>query len=129
MDYLAYGEYLEMGGDKTLPVDDFRATARDMKQRIDYYTFKRLNFEDEETKTEVKSCIFNMVQEAIKDIWKSENMSTNIASETVGRHSVSYKTFGVAEVKEIEKAKDKALYEIIKRYFGLSGAMYKGVSK
>lgn len=78
---------------------------------VDLYTFNRIKEPDQKVKFAV--CELVDYLKTIEDIGGKE-----IAQESVGGHSVTYKVVKTAEQKQ---------YEIVKKYLAHTGLLYRGV--
>lgn len=127
MDYLTHEKYIEMGGDSSLPVSDFKRLQSEMGTKLDYFTFGGIDYSSGKYTDRVERCIFEMITEALKEIWKRDSDGANISSETTSKYSVSYKTIDVDMIDKFMASKELVLYRIVKMHFSLSGLMYRGV--
>lgn len=88
--------------------DDFTKLEPQAEAYLNLYTFNRIIEPDDS----VKLCICELidsVQSAAGGV---------VASETVGKHSISY---------AVEKTQEQKVRNIISKWFGASGLMYRGV--
>lgn len=115
--YLDYDFYKTNWGNK-VPEEDFTQLNIKATQIIDYYTFNRLkNLEiiDDDVKYAICELIDDMHR--LKATGGKE-----IASEKVGTHSITYATSSNSDDTVKKKQKD-----IVKKWLGHTGLMYRGV--
>lgn len=80
--YLTYEEYSSLGG--KLSQASFSFVEYKAELKVDEYTFNRFR-SIEEYPDELKACVFDLI-----NIIQEDN--SNIQSESLGNHSVTYKT-------------------------------------
>ena len=135
-DYEFYiAEYLgELVSEKEFP--KYEVQARD---ELDYYTRMRIPYVKDENKMErVKMCecklidlLFSYDQE-IARIREYELKTIDngvIASETVGKQSVSYQKATLRDVATVEKERDSKVRDIIYKNLAMTGLLYRGVCR
>ena len=117
--YLEHREYQKLGGllDKT----PFNLLEFEARRKIDERTQGRLKGQ-KNIPTEVKMCMFALINTLGSYGSSTESGKKNIASETTDGYSVSYVTGGT--IQENIKAKTVELNDIIKSY--LTGVIVDG---
>lgn len=98
------------------------------KRLIDYYTFNRIDYSDENMKSLVDECIAQLMSldENLKDkVAKFD--SDGKKSESIGSQKVEYLTLDIDKIASLERRNESKIYKIIKVYFGHTGLMYRGV--
>lgn len=106
--YLTYDEYLELGG--TLEEAPFNLLEFEARKKIDKKTQMRLK-DCDNIPSEVKLCIFSLIDKIKTYAETTEKASGNVASENTDGYSVSY--INVTQVSDIIKSKDDELNSII----------------
>lgn len=111
--YLTYNEYKGLGG--SLEETPFNILEYRARKTIDLYCFNRIKT-TQNLPEEVKMCVFDLIEVL-------DNDSKNIASESVGSYSVSYKG---------SKEETDLIVDTIKKYLTnvkVSGVylLYKGL--
>lgn len=108
--YLSYQEYQSLGG--TLEETPFNILEFEIRKQVDLNTQNRLK-EQNEIPVEVKLCEFNLISKL--NNYQNE-LSNNIASETVGDYSISYNK----DIKQIiENMNDEITNIIITNLYGI----------
>ena len=108
--YLTYEEYQELEG--TLDETSFNLLEFASRKEIDKNTQCRLkNIDSVDIPSEVKLCIYNMINCINKYNEATEKVGGNIESENIDGYSVKYVT--ISQVNEIIKNKEVELQDII----------------
>jgi len=109
--YLAYEEYIELGG--TIDLVPFNLLEFEARKKIDLRTQNRLkNIDINEIPEEVKICEFRMIESMSNADDKIEKMKQNvIKSENIDGYSVSYLSGN--EVKDVLELQEKELQDIM----------------
>lgn len=99
--------------------------SEEYTQLIHYYTFDRDLSNYTET---MEKCIAELIEyRKFNDgLVKSLQNSIGKKSEKVGQHSIDYGDYGDAQIDAMLTRRHKREYEIIKKYFGVTGLMYRG---
>lgn len=132
-DYKFYkNSYLgELVKEEDYPKYEMRA-----REELDYYTRMRIPFLKDEIKMErVKMCesklidlLFNYDQELSRiNEYENRMLDGVIASETVGKQSISYQKASFRTREEIEKDRSKKIKELIQKNLYMTGLLYGGV--
>lgn len=98
------------------------------KRLIDYYTFNRIDYSDENMKSLVDECIAQLI--ALDEDLKNKVAkydSDGKKSESIGSQKVEYLTLDIDKIANLERKNNSKIYKIIKVYFGHTGLMYRGV--
>lgn len=98
------------------------------KRLIDYYTFNRIDYSDENMKSLVDECIAQLI--ALDEDLKNKVAkydSDGKKSESIGSQKVEYLTLDIDKIANLERSNESKVYKIIKVYFGHTGLMYRGV--
>lgn len=104
--YLSYEEYKALGG--TLDLTPFKLLEFEARRKIDLRTDNRLvNLEINDIPSEVKLCIYKMIDDVLKAY--NEQVNRGKSSESVGSYSVTYNN----DMKEIIKSKNAELNDLI----------------
>ena len=115
--YLDYDFYQVYWGGK-IPMADFTQLNIKATQIVDYYTFNRLkNLETIEN--DVKYAVCELIDEMHR-LEKTDGKE--VASEKVGTYSISY-----AVNNDSEKAIQDKQKNIVKKWLGHTGLLYRGV--
>lgn len=115
--YVDYEFYqLEWGG--KAPMTDFVQLNIQATKIIDYYTFNRLK-ELGDVSNDVKYAICELIDDMHR---LKATGGKEVASEKVGTHSITYATSDSAGDAVKKKQKD-----IVKKWLGHTGLMYRGV--
>lgn len=114
MVYADYTYYTEQFGGQNVPEAAFLSLARKANNYLDYVTFGRLRSLQNQS-DEAKDACCALVELLYK---AEEEGGKAIASETVGKHSVSY--------VEQESIKQQ-MYSLVSQYLAHTGLMYRGV--
>lgn len=110
--YVSYEYYSEVYGGE-VPEDKFVKLEIKASGILNYYTFNRIEVVDDRAKLAICELIDN-----IEEFEKTGGKE--IASEKVATYAVTY----VGGETKSNKSKQK---NIVAKYFGLSGLMYRGV--
>lgn len=102
-----------------------------LESKIDYYTFNRINYENEKDFLLVKDCLSAMIY-TLADEMKFTSISVNqegqrITSQSVGELKESYYVPTLKEFQDFLKNQEKYIYNTIKNFFSHTGYMYRGV--
>lgn len=115
--YVDYEFYqLEWGG--KVPMTDFAQLNIQATKIIDYYTFNRLK-ECENVSNDVKYAICELIDDMHR---LKATGGKEVASEKVGTHSITYATSNNSGDAVKKKQRD-----IVKKWLGHTGLMYRGV--
>lgn len=123
-----------------LNYDDFKGVITEtsfnrlcivLESKIDYYTFNRINYENEKDYSLVKDCLSAMIY-TLADEMKLTSISVNqegqrITSQSVGELKESYYVPTLKEFQDFLKSQEKYIYNTIKNFFSHTGYMYRGV--
>ncbi|WP_050636182.1 hypothetical protein [Candidatus Stoquefichus sp. SB1] len=118
-------------------VSDTEYPKYELKARdeLNYYTRMRIPFVNEDKMNKVKMCecklidlLYNYDQE-VKKIKEYEDKSIQgvVASETVGKQSVSYQKATLRDIKVVEKERDEMISKIIRKNLSMTGLLYRGI--
>lgn len=118
-------------------VSDTEYPKYELKARdeLNYYTRMRIPFVNEDKMNKVKMCecklidlLYNYDQE-VKKIKEYEDKSIQgvVASETVGKQSVSYQKATLRDIKVVEKERDEMISKIIRKDLSMTGLLYRGI--
>lgn len=105
--YLEYKEYTSMGG--TLDKMPFSILEFEARKIVDKYTYGRLKDLDEQI-TEVKMCIFDLINQISTDssITTNNVSNNNISSEHIDGYSVTYNKTTKEDI-EVRENKNKSI--------------------
>lgn len=117
--YLTYEEYVELGG--KLSVSPFNILEYEARRKIDERTQSRL-VDVEVIPTQVKMCVFNLINTIDSYLEQNSNSSKNIASESIDGYSVSY--ISASDIQQVLANKNKELDDVILTY--LTGLIING---
>ena len=117
--YLTYEEYVELGG--KLSVSPFNILEYEARRKIDERTQSRL-VDVEVIPTQVKMCMFNLINIIDSYLEESSNSNKNIASESIDGYSVSY--ISASDIQQVLANKNKELDDVILTY--LTGLIING---
>ena len=116
--------------------DDYPKYEMRARDELDYHTRMRIPFVKDESKMErVKMCecklidlLFNYDQE-LATIKEYENNSVKgiIASETVGKQSISYQKATLRNKEVVDKELASKTKEIIQKSLFMTGLLYRGI--
>lgn len=121
--YLTYEEYVELGGkiQHILSVSLFNILEYEARRKIDERTQSRL-VDVEVIPTQVKMCVFNLINTINSYLEQNSNSSKNIASESIDGYSVSY--ISASDIQQVLANKNKELDDVILTY--LTGLIING---
>lgn len=121
-----YKEFTDSGRDMTL--SEFSLKFKQAKALIDYLTFGRIDYTNPQLVERFNNCVMELVTyefDQEKDFLKGHR-SDGIKSETVGSQRVDYLTATVDDINKLDAMKQNKYVGIVKKYFGLTGLMYRG---
>lgn len=122
-----YKEFTGSGRDMTLP--EFSLKYKQAKALIDYLTFGRINYNDPDLKRLFEECVLSLIsfdfdrRKRLDEAYRTDG----IKSETVGSQKIDYAVATFDDFEKLMMSKDSHYFGIVKRYFGLTGLMYRGV--
>ena len=121
--YVDYEYYVDDFGGDAMAAADFNKLALQASMVIDQITFERAYAViDADTDTELIEKIKNATCAIAEEIQEQKtNGIKNVASETVGSHSVSY-----VVNKDTRITSDQKIQKVAKLYLGSSGLMFGG---
>ena len=119
--YLTYSEYLELGG--TLDETTFKDLEYETRSYIDWYTFRRLQNE-EEIPNQVKECMYFLIRlianklDALNTLPTTDSQTSvsgnaSILSQSNDGVSITYNTLSA---KDIISSMDSEIEKTLKRY-------------
>lgn len=117
--YLTYEEYVELGG--KLSVSPFNILEYEARRKIDERTQSRL-VDVETIPTQVKMCMFNLINTINSYLDQNSNSNKNIASESIDGYSVSY--VSASDMQQVIVTKNKELDDIVLTH--LTGLIING---
>lgn len=119
-------------------VSDTEYPKYELKARdeLDYYTRMRIPFINEDKMNKVKMCECKLIDllysydQEVKKIKEYEDKSIQgvVASETVGKQSVSYQKATLRDIKTVEQERDEMISKIIRKDLSMTGLLYRGVN-
>lgn len=120
----------ELVSDTEYPKYELRA-----REELDYYTRMRIPFINDGKMNKVKMCECKLVDllysydQEVKKIKEYEDKSIQgiVASETVGKQSVSYQKTVLRDIKTVEKERDEMIGKTIRKDLSMTGLLYRGV--
>ena len=113
--YLTYAEYIELGGE--LSVSPFNILEYEARKQIDERTQCRL-VDVDPVPTQVKMCMFNLINTINSYLMENSNSKKGIASENIDGYSVSY--ISASDIQQAVISKNKELEDVILTYlYGL----------
>ena len=116
--YLTYQDYKAMGG--TLDLMPFNILEYECRKRIDERTCNRLK--EQEIPTEVKMCIFQMINSVANYKSQLNTIGKGVESENIDGYSVKYITG--SQIQEVLKSKNQELNDLMMAY--LLGVVVNG---
>ena len=122
-----YKEFTDSGRDMTL--SEFSLKFKQAKALIDYLTFGRIDYTNPQLVERFNDCVMELVTyefDQEKDFLKGHRLN-GIKSETVGSQRVDYLTATVDDMNKLDAMKQNKYVGIVKKHFGLTGLMYRGV--
>lgn len=134
---ITYEEYLAKGYADNIPQAEFNYIERIVKRRINYLTFNRFNYDNEEHIKYYNDILLSVMLELTRNGLLNENKceddantSQAIKSETVGQYKIEY-AVGTSYQDMAQDKKDAIIENkidrIIKEYLGHTGLMYRGI--
>lgn len=118
-------------------VNDTEYPKYELKARdeLDYYTRMRIPFINEDKMNKVKMCECKLIDllysynQEVKKIKEYEDKSIQgvVASETVGKQSISYQKASLRDIKTVEHECDEMISKIIRKDLSMTGLLYRGV--
>lgn len=122
-----YKEFTDSGREMNLP--EFSLRFKQAKALIDYLTFGRIDYDDPQLVERFNLCVMELI---IYDFDKEQEFSNayrndGIKSETVGSQRVDYLTMTVENMSQLDDIKQNKFVGIVKKHFGLTGLMYRGM--
>ena len=123
--YLQYDEYIKLTND-TIEEIDYNNLYREMSRKINFYTFNRIDFEDEYLLELFQCCIAEMILLKNTNAKLLNDKDNNLASETVDQYSRTY-TNKSDTIKERIQSENRAIEQLIREYFLHTNLMYRGV--
>lgn len=124
---MTYEEFITLGGNKTVSQDYFNSNIDGYSELIDYYTFYRIDYTMTEQLEKADKCLVELINNSYATDVASGAFTAGIAAETVGQHKVEYSEISASERLNLVRDKEVIEYRIVKKYFALSGLMYRGV--
>ena len=120
----------ELVSDTEYPKYELRA-----REELDYYTRMRIPFISDDKMNKVKMCECKLIDllydydHEVKKIKEYEDKSIQgiVASETVGKQSVSYQKTTLRDIKTVEQECDEMISKIIRKDLSMTGLLYRGV--
>lgn len=119
-------------------VSDTEYPKYELKARneLEYYTRMRIPFIDEDKMNKVKMCECKLIDllysydQEVKKIKEYEDKSIQgvVASETVGKQSVSYQKATLRDIKVVKQECDEMISKIIRKDLSMTGLLYRGVN-
>lgn len=130
VEYYYYSEEYE---GTNIPESSFSEIAIEASCKVNYYTFNRINKSNinndiRNTTCQVAELLFE--QEELKNKVKQSSIeSKEIASETLGPHSISYVNKTNIQANQIlsESELESKIYKIIYQTLAHTGLMYRGL--
>lgn len=130
MEYLTYDEFISLGGNRDLVNENlFKEVQIPYAEYINSYTFNRVNFNqvNSELVIKFKYCLVELINEFQSPKWTSLDNTQGISSESVGTEKVSYLVSTISDLNSLERSKLKKVNSVIRKYFALTGLMYRGL--
>lgn len=121
----------ELVSEELYPKYELRA-----RNELDYYTRMRIPYVNEDIKNKVNMCecklidlLFSYDQEIqkIKD-YEDKSVQGLVASETVGKQSISYQKATLRDKIVVEHECDEMISKTIKKDLFMTGLLYRGVN-
>lgn len=128
--YVNYGYYESkylLGREPTVPEDDFMFWEKQTERVLNQYTFGRLTADTELLTDEVKDCaceLAELLYQADKSAQQAAVQGGVLQSYSNDGESG---TFDLSQSTFTEEGKAKKISEIIHRYLGNTGLLYRGV--
>ena len=123
-----FQEYKRSGGE--IEEGPFLALVKKYKKVVDYYTFERIDYDNDYYKSLARDCVLALIQEHEKNERNLSELGTHggVKSETVGKLRQEYVTLTMDERRRWETNFEKIIRGIISFYFAQTGLMYRGVT-
>lgn len=128
--YVNYGYYESkylLGREPTVPEDDFMFWEKQTERVLNQYTFDRLTADTELLTDEVKDCACELAEL----LYQADRSAQQAAVQGGVLQSYSNDgesgTFDLSQSTFTEEGKAKKISEIIHRYLGNTGLLYRGV--
>lgn len=128
--YVNYGYYESkylLGREPTVPEDDFMFWEKQTERALNQYTFGRLTADTELLTDEVKDCACELAEL----LYQADRSAQQAAVQGGVLQSYSNDgesgTFDLSQSTFTEEGKAKKISEIIHRYLGNTGLLYRGV--
>ncbi len=128
--YVNYGYYESkylLGREPTVPEDDFMFWEKQTERVLNQYTFGRLTTDTELLTDEVKDCACELAEL----LYQADRSAQQAAVQGGVLQSYSNDgesgTFDLSQSTFTEEGKAKKISEIIHRYLGNTGLLYRGV--
>lgn len=128
--YVNYGYYESkylLGREPTVPEDDFMFWEKQTERVLNQYTFGRLTADTELLTDEVKDCACELAEL----LYQADRSAQQAAVQGGILQSYSNDgesgTFDLSQSTFTEEGKAKKISEIIHRYLGNTGLLYRGV--
>ncbi|CDB76579.1 uncharacterized protein BN552_01432 [Blautia sp. CAG:237] len=128
--YVNYGYYESkylLGREPTVPEDDFMFWEKQTERVLNQYTFGRLTADTELLTDEVKDCACELAEL----LYQADRSAQQAAVQGGVLQSYSNDgesgTFDLSQSTFTEEGKAKKISEIIHRYLGNTGLLYRGV--
>ena len=126
--------------EKLLNYDDFKGALTEStfdylyiltKQKLDFYTFNRIDYSKEYLKKIAINCLKTLIF-SLKDKMdmispKVEENGKIIQSEHIGEQSETYYIPTFSEIEKFIETQDKYIVSIIKTFFAHTSLMYRGI--
>lgn len=128
--YVNYGYYESkylLGREPTVPEDDFMFWEKQTERVLNQHTFGRLTADTELLTDEVKDCACELAEL----LYQADKSAQQAAAQGGVLQSYSNDgesgTFDLSQSTFTEEGKAKKISEIIHRYLGNTGLLYRGV--
>lgn len=128
-----YNYYSENYGGSSIPESSFDTKAIEASDKVNYYTFNRIdkaNITKEIRNITCRIAELLFEQEELKNkAKKSAAENKEIASETLGPHSISYVNKANIQAAQIlsEDELESKIYKIVYQALAHTGLMYRGI--
>ncbi|WP_291518878.1 hypothetical protein [Blautia sp. CAG:237] len=127
MNYGYYESKYLLGREPTVPEDDFMFWEKQTERVLNQYTFGRLTADTELLTDEVKDCACELAEL----LYQADRSAQQAAVQGGVLQSYSNDgesgTFDLSQSTFTEEGKAKKISEIIHRYLGNTGLLYRGV--
>lgn len=128
--YVNYGYYESkylLGREPTVPEDDFMFWEKQTERALNQHTFGRLTTDTELLTDEVKDCACELAEL----LYQADKSTQQVIAQGGVLQSYSNDgesgTFDLSQSTFTEEGKAKKISEIIHRYLGNTGLLYRGV--